>query len=230
MPIVAPSLLAADFSDLKGAIALAEEGGADWLHLDVMDGQFVPNLTIGPPVIRSLRKLTGLPFDTHLMIEKPDHLLEEFRAAGADLITVHVEACTHLHRTVHRIRELGAKAGVSINPATPVASLWDILPEVDLVLIMAVNPGFGAQSFIVHSLEKIREAAAMIRRIKPDVYLEVDGGIDGTTAPQVVAAGANVLVAGSFVFGSSDPAAAIRALKSTAGGGKTPRRSDSASV
>jgi ribulose-phosphate 3-epimerase len=230
VPIVAPSLLAADFSDLKGAIALAEEGGADWLHLDVMDGQFVPNLTIGPPVIRSLRKLTGLPFDTHLMIEKPDHLLEEFRAAGADLITVHIEACTHLHRTVHRIRELGAKAGVSINPATPVASLWDILPEVDLVLIMAVNPGFGAQSFIVHSLEKIREAAAMIRRIKPDVYLEVDGGIDGTTAPQIVAAGANVLVAGSFVFGSSDPAAAIRALKSTAGGGITPRRSDSASV
>jgi ribulose-phosphate 3-epimerase len=230
VPIVAPSLLAADFSDLRGAIALAEKGGADWLHLDVMDGHFVPNLTIGPPVIRSLRKLTGLPFDTHLMIEKPDHLLEDFRAAGADLITVHVEACTHLHRTVHRIRELGAKAGVSINPATPVALIADILPDVDLVLIMTVNPGFGAQSFIVHSLEKIREASAMIRRIKPDVYLEVDGGIDGTTAPQVVAAGANVLVAGSFVFGSSDPAAAIRALKSAADGGRTPRRSDSASV
>jgi ribulose-phosphate 3-epimerase len=214
-------LLAADFSDLKSAVALAEKGGADWLHLDVMDGQFVPNLTIGPPVIRSLRKLTGLPFDTHLMIETPDRLLEAFREAGADLITVHVEACTHLHRTVCRIKELGAKAGVSINPATPVALLADILPELDLVLVMTVNPGFGAQTFIVHSLEKIRETAAMIRRIKPDVYLEVDGGIDGTTAPQVVAAGANVLVAGNFVFGAGDPAAAIRTLKSA---GTTPAR------
>jgi len=230
VPIVAPSLLAADFSDLKGAVALAEKGGADWLHLDVMDGRFVPNLTIGPPVIRSLRKLTGLPFDTHLMIEKPDHLLEDFREAGADLITVHVEACTHLHRTVQRIKELGAKAGVSINPATPVSLIADILPHVDLVLVMTVNPGFGAQSFIVHSLEKIREAAAMIRRINPDVYLEVDGGIDGTTAPQVVAAGATVLVAGNFVFGSSDPAAAIHILKSAADGAKTPHRGDSASI
>lgn len=230
MPIVAPSLLAADFSDLKSAVALAEKGGADWLHLDVMDGQFVPNLTIGPPVIRSLRKLTGLPFDTHLMIEKPDHLLEDFREAGADLITVHVEACTHLHRTVHRIKELGAKAGVSMNPATPVGLIADILPEVDLVLVMTVNPGFGAQSFIVHSLEKIREAAAMIRRIKPEVYLEVDGGIDGTTAPLVVAAGATVLVAGNFVFGSKDPAAAIHLLKSASPGVKNPDRRDSASV
>jgi ribulose-phosphate 3-epimerase len=227
VPIVAPSLLAADFSDLKGAIALAERGGADWLHLDVMDGQFVPNLTIGPPVIRSLRRLTGLPFDTHLMIERPDHLLEDFRAAGADLITVHVEACTHLHRTVHRIKELGAKAGVSINPATPVGLIADILPEVDLVLLMTVNPGFGAQSFIVHSLEKIREAAAMIRRIKPEVYLEVDGGIDATTAPQVVGAGANVLVAGNFVFGSGDPAAAIHILKSASPGDKAPLRGNS---
>jgi len=228
--IVAPSLLAADFSDLKGAVALAEKGGADWLHLDVMDGHFVPNLTFGPLVIRSLRKLTGLPFDTHLMIEKPDLSLDAYRSAGADLITVHLEACAHLHRTVQRIKELGAKAGVSINPATPVGLLADILPDVDLVLLMSVNPGFGAQSFIGHSLGKIREAAALIRQIKPDVYLEVDGGIDATTAPQVVAAGANVLVAGNFVFGSGDPAAAIRTLKSAAAGADALRHGGAAFV
>ncbi len=216
MVIIAPSLLSSDFSDLRGQIALAEQGGADWIHLDVMDGHFVPNLTIGPPVIRSLRKLTRLPFDTHLMIENPDRYLEEFRNAGADLMTVHVETCTHLHRTVHRIKELGAKAGVSLNPATPVHLLEDIIGDVDLVLIMSVNPGFGAQRFIPRSLEKIREAARLIRATGADIRLEVDGGVDAHTAGPIVAAGADVLVAGNFIFTSTDIGGAVRSLRTLA--------------
>ena len=213
---IAPSLLSSDFSDLRGQIALAERGGADWIHLDVMDGHFVPNLTIGPPVIRSLRKLTGLPFDTHLMIDNPDQYLETFRTAGADMITVHLEACTHLHRTVHRIRELGARAGVSINPATPVRLLEDIMGDLDLVLIMSVNPGFGAQTFIPRSLEKIREAARMIREAGTDIRLEVDGGVDAQTTGPIIEAGADVLVAGNFIFSSPDIPAAVRSLRSLA--------------
>jgi len=210
---IAPSLLAADFADLKGQIALAEQGGADWLHLDVMDGHFVPNLTIGPPVIRSIRKTTGLPLDTHLMIEDPDRYLEIFRSAGSDRLTVHFETCTHLKQTIQRIKELGASAGVCVNPATPVEVLSDILPQVDLVLIMSVNPGFGGQKFLPGSVERIRRAAALIRLRNPGIYLEVDGGIDKTTAREVVAAGANVLVAGNYVFGSADIPAAIRTLR-----------------
>jgi ribulose-phosphate 3-epimerase len=216
MVTIAPSILAADFSDLHGQIALAVRGGADWIHLDVMDGRFVPNITIGPPVVSSIRKATSLPLDTHLMIEDPDRYLEAFRQAGADIITVHVEATKHLHRTVQRVKELGAKAGVSINPATPVSVLTDILADVDLVLIMTVNPGFGGQSFIRHSLTRIRETAEMIRRIKPGVSLEVDGGIDEATAPEVVKAGANVLVAGQFIFGSPDIPGAVRSLRAHA--------------
>ena len=213
---IAPSLLAADFGDLKSQIARAEEGGADWLHLDVMDGHFVPNLTIGPPVIRSIRKLTKLPLDTHLMIEEPDRFLEAFRDAGADHITVHYEACRNLNRTLHRIRELGAKAGVSINPATPVEMLTDVLGDVDLILIMSVNPGFGGQAFLPSSVDRIRRASSMLKGAKSGAFLEVDGGIEPATAPGVVAAGATVLVAGSFIFGSPDIRAAVGRLRAAA--------------
>lgn len=217
---IAPSILSADFARLGEAVAEAEAGGADWIHVDVMDGHFVPNLTIGPPVVKSLRRVTELPLDVHLMIEAPERYLEAFADAGATVLTVHQEACTHLHRTVERIRELGMRPGVAINPATPLSALEEILPYVDLVLVMTVNPGFGGQKYIPTSTEKV----ARMRRILQDrhlwgVELEVDGGIDPLTAPEVVEAGASVLVAGAAVYGGERSVAEnIQALRSAANG------------
>lgn len=209
--LIAPSILSADFSKLGEEIKRLETAGADWVHVDVMDGMFVPNLTIGPPVIKHLRKTTDLPFDVHLMIEKPERYLADFKKAGADIITVHVETCPHLHRTLTQIRELGAKAGVSLNPSTPVTHIAEVLDVVDLILVMSVNPGFGGQSFIAHSLDKIRRVKDMIGD-RP-VHIEVDGGISPANAGRVRDAGANVLVAGSAVFGASDIHQAIAGLR-----------------
>ena len=197
---IAPSLLASDFSNLAEQVQLVEKSGADWLHLDIMDGHFVPNISFGPGVIRSIRPHCTLPFDVHLMISQPDLYLEEFRSAGADRITVHFEACTHLNRTIMRIKELGAAAGVCVNPATPVSFLRNVLPYVDLVLVMSVNPGFGGQQFIPGTVGKLNEMSGMIKETGSAAFLEVDGGIDEETTPLVVRAGANVLVAGSYVF------------------------------
>ena len=210
---IAPSILASDFLSLREQIKLVEKAGADWLHLDVMDGHFVPNITIGPPIVESIRKHTKLPLDVHLMIEDPDRYLEAFREAGADNITVHQEACTHLHRTVGRIKELGALAGVALNPATPVSLLRDIIQDVDLVLVMTVNPGFGGQRFIPDCLRRIRETKALAKSVKRQIYIEVDGGIDGTTARSVVRAGATVLVAGTAIFRQDDIENAVVRLR-----------------
>lgn len=201
---LAPSILAADFARLGEQVREAERGGADRIHVDVMDGHFVPNITIGPVVVKSLRPVTRLPLEVHLMIEVPDRFLEAFAEAGADSMLVHQESAVNLHRTVQHIKKLGKRAGVVINPATPAAVLEEILPEVDLVLVMTVNPGFGGQAFIPTTLPKIRRVREMIDRVKPACELEVDGGIDATTAPQTVKAGARVLVAGSAIFHAAD--------------------------
>jgi ribulose-phosphate 3-epimerase len=216
---LAPSILSADFSRLGDHCAEAAAAGADRLHVDVMDGHFVPNITIGPVVVEWLRKASKLPLETHLMIEQPDLFLEDFAKAGADTIIVHQEGAIHLHRTVQTIRSLGKRPGVVINPATPANVLEEILPDVDLVLIMTVNPGFGGQKFIESTLPKIRRVREMIDRMQPKCELEVDGGIDANTAPRVVEAGARVLVAGSAVFSAKDgvAAASARILNSARG-------------
>lgn len=213
---LAPSILAADFAALGRDIEAAVRGGADIIHVDVMDGHFVPNITIGPPVVRSLRKTTTLPLDVHLMITDPDRYVEAFVNAGANMVSVHVEVLPHLHRTLGFIKKLGAKAGVVLNPATPVVSIQDVAADVDYVLVMSVNPGFGGQVFIPHSLTKIRAVRELLDSVGNRAPVEVDGGIDETTIARVVEAGAEILVAGHAVFGSGQAEAAARELKSLA--------------
>lgn len=205
-PFIAPSLLSADFSQLGEDMRRLEAAGAHWFHIDVMDGRFVPNLTMGPPVIQSIRKVSPLPFDVHLMIVDPDQHLESFARAGANVLTVHQEACPHLHRTLNRIRQLGLKAGVSINPSTPVASLRDVLSEVDLVLIMSVNPGFGGQSFIPHSVQKVQQLHGLRESEGHSFLIEVDGGVGPQNARELARAGCDVFVAGSSVFNGGSTA------------------------
>jgi ribulose-phosphate 3-epimerase len=214
---IAPSILSADFAALGEAVAAAERGGADLIHVDVMDGHFVPNITVGPAVVRSLKRIAHVPLDVHLMITDPDRYIEAFASAGASMISVHVEVLPHLHRTVHAIKALGAKAGVVLNPSTPVIALEQIAGDVDYVLVMSVNPGFGGQSFIPRSETKVREVrAALDRAGNTAAPVEIDGGIDLVTAPRVVAAGARILVAGQAIFGTPDPEQATRDLKARA--------------
>lgn len=216
---IAPSILSADFAVLGDQVRAVEQAGAEFLHVDVMDGHFVPNLTIGPLVVQALRPLSGMVFDVHLMIENPDRYIGDFIDAGADIITVHAEACSHLHRTLQMIKQAGKQAGLSFNPATPPGGLDYVLPLLDLILVMTVNPGFGGQKFIPQMLPKIRQLSQYIKEHKPAVWLEVDGGINTETARRVTEAGANVLVAGSAVFGTADPAAAVRAIREAANSG-----------
>ena len=213
---IAPSILSADFAALGQAIAAAERGGADLIHVDVMDGHFVPNLTMGPPVLRSISRITKLPLDVHLMIEEPDRYLEVFVDAGAAMISVHAEVLPHLHRTLQAIKELGAKAGVALNPSTPVIALEQIAGDVDHVLVMSVNPGFGGQTFIPRTESKIQAVRALLDRQGSNAPIEVDGGIDSTNAARVVQAGATILVAGHSIFGTGDPERAIRDLRAAA--------------
>lgn len=210
---IAPSILSADFSRLGEEIKDVERGGADYIHVDVMDGHFVPNITIGPLIVEAVRPITKLPLDVHLMIENPDQYIEAFAKAGADYITVHAEASTHLHRTIHLIKSYGVKAGVVLNPATPAEALKHIIQDIDMVLLMTVNPGFGGQKFISSVLPKIRQVKEMAAEQKPDLEIEVDGGVNEETAKLCIEAGANVLVAGSAVYNQKDRAKAIAALR-----------------
>jgi ribulose-phosphate 3-epimerase len=210
--LIAPSMLAADFSNLVRDIAVVNQSDADWFHLDVMDGVFVPNISFGMPVIKSMAKHTTKPLDVHLMIVEPDRYIQTFADLGADVLTVHVEACTHLHRSLQSIKAAGMKAGVALNPHTPVASLSQVIADIDLVCLMSVNPGFGGQSFIEATYEKVRELRTLIDENKAGTLIEIDGGVTDQNASQLVAAGADVLVAGSYVFSASDPTDTIANL------------------
>ncbi|WP_054949937.1 ribulose-phosphate 3-epimerase [Numidum massiliense] len=216
MILTAPSILSADFARLGEEISDVEQGGADWIHIDVMDGHFVPNITIGPLIVDAVRPHTELPLDVHLMIENPDQYIPAFKASGANWITVHAEACPHLHRTIHLVKAQGAKAGVALNPATPLSAIEYVLDDLDMVLLMTVNPGFGGQSFIPNVLPKIRALRQMAEAGGLDLRIQVDGGINAATAQAVVAHGADVLVAGSYVFGATDRQARLNALKEAA--------------
>ncbi|MGV7221857.1 MAG: ribulose-phosphate 3-epimerase [Nitrospinales bacterium] len=210
---IAPSILAADFCKLGDEVQAVEQAGADWIHIDVMDGNFVPNITVGPPVVESLRKVTKLPLDVHLMIDNPDQYIRQFASAGADIITVHVETCPHLHRTIQLIKEQNVRAGVVLNPATALFHLDEILSEVSMVLIMSVNPGFGGQSFIPHTLEKLQILRHTLDESGLEMDIEVDGGVKADNAGKIKSSGANVLVAGSAIFNSEDYQSAITQLR-----------------
>ncbi|MBI5856704.1 MAG: ribulose-phosphate 3-epimerase [Sphingobacteriales bacterium] len=213
MPIIAPSLLSANFLNLEADCKMLNESEADWYHLDVMDGRFVPNISFGPMLVEFFRKATTKTCDVHLMIVEPEKFAEQFKNAGADILSVHIEACPHLHRNIQQIKSLGMKAGVAINPHTPVSELSDVLADIDLVCMMSVNPGFGGQKFIPHTLEKIKELRKMIDERKLKVQIEIDGGVTLENASSIVAAGADVLVAGNTVFKSADPKNTISMLK-----------------
>ena len=218
MKKIAPSILSADFSRLGEEIMAVERAGADWIHMDVMDGHFVPNITIGPGPVKWLRKITRLPFDVHLMISNPESYIDSFAEAGSDIITVHAETAWHLHRTIAKIKERGIKAGVSLNPATPLLQVEPILKDIDLLLVMSVDPGFGGQKFIEHVLPKIAQAREMVNAVALDVAIEVDGGITLDNIRLVAEAGADVIVSGAAIFGSGDYAHTVRAMKALIGG------------
>ncbi|GAB3908253.1 ribulose-phosphate 3-epimerase [Mucilaginibacter boryungensis] len=211
--LIAPSILAADFANLQRDIEMINNSEADWIHVDIMDGHFVPNISFGLPVVKAVKQHAKKPLDVHLMISDPDSYLQAFKDAGADHMTVHYETCTHLHRTIHAIKDLGCKAGVALNPHTPVALLDDIIEDVDIVLIMSVNPGFGGQQFINNTYKKIRELSNMADGRNPNLYIEIDGGVSLQNAAMLIEAGANVLVAGNFVFSAKDQLGTIKALK-----------------
>jgi ribulose-phosphate 3-epimerase len=213
MPLIAPSLLAADFLHLESECKMLNESKADWYHLDVMDGRFVPNISYGMSVIKQIRKATDKFFDVHLMILEPEKYAEEFKEAGANSLTIHQEACPHLHRNIQQIKSLGMNAGVAINPATPVSFLQDIIADTDLVLIMSVNPGFGGQSFIPHSIQKIREVKTLISQTNSSAKIEVDGGISLKNAAEIIKSGADILVAGNSIFSSENPKETIEKMK-----------------